>query len=180
MKTLKKRPPFDFVLEELADIVTDIKPMFGTFGLYRGEQILMALRKKEAHPYDNGMWLAIPNEHWANLKAEIKELRDIVMFGPGPTGWQVLGEDLPNFEEVCLRICDLIKNRDPRIGKTPKSKLPKQKAKAKAEKKAHRQAATNALKMRTLKKKAAKKMIKKVVKKKKIVKKAKTSLSKRK
>jgi len=144
MKNLKKRPPFDFVLEELADIVTDIKPMFGAFGIYRQNQILMILRKKEEHPYDNGMWLAIPKEHWANLKQEIKELRDIVMFGPGPTGWQVLAEDLSNFEELCLRICELIRKRDPRIGKTPKSKLRK-----------------------TPKKKAKPKMIKKVVKKKK-------------
>jgi hypothetical protein len=144
MKNLKKRPPFDFVLEELADIITDIKPMFGAFGIYRQNQILMILRKKEEHPYDNGMWLAIPNEHWTSLKQEIKELRDIVMFGPGPTGWQVLAEDLPNFEELCLSICELIRKRDPRIGKTPKSKLRK-----------------------TPKKKVKPKMIKKVVKKKK-------------
>lgn len=153
MNKIRKRPPFDFVLEELADIVTDIKPMFGAFGIYRDNQILMILRKKEDHPYDNGMWLAIPSEHWSALKAEIKELRDIVMFGPGPTGWQVIGEDLSNFEEVCLQICSLIQKRDPRIGKTPKSKL--------------RKSPKKNLAKSSLKKKAAKKMIKKVVKKKK-------------
>jgi len=129
MKTLKKRPPHDFVLEELGDIVTDIKPMFGAYGIYRDDQILMILRKKEEFVSDNGMWLAIPSEHWADLKKHIPELRDIVMFGPGPTGWQVLGEDLANFEEVCLQICELIQKRDPRIGKTPKSRLRKAKKK---------------------------------------------------
>lgn len=129
MKNLKKRPPFDFILEELADIITDIKPMFGAFGLYRQNQILMILRKREEYTSDNGMWLAIPSEHWADLKKEIKELRDIVMFGPGPTGWQVIGEDLSNFEDVCLQICELIRMRDPRIGKTPKIRMKKVKTK---------------------------------------------------
>jgi hypothetical protein len=131
MKNLKKRPPFDFVLEDLADIVTDIKPMFGAFGIYRGDQILMILRHKPDYVYDNGMWVGIPDDHIQNLKKDIPELRDLRMFGTSPTAWQVVGEDLVNFEEVCLQICELIRRRDPRIGRTPKSRLKKAKPRMK-------------------------------------------------
>lgn len=125
MKKLKKRPPFDFVLEELAGIVTDIKPMFGAFGIYRDNQILMILRHKDDYVADNGMWVGIPDESILDLKKEISELRDLQMFGSSPTAWQVVGEDLENFEEVCLCICELIRRRDRRIGRTPKARLKK-------------------------------------------------------
>ncbi len=39
-KKSKKLPPYDFILEELGDIVTAIKPMFGAYGIYRDNQIL--------------------------------------------------------------------------------------------------------------------------------------------
>jgi hypothetical protein len=120
---LKKSPPYSFILDELDGIVTSIKPMFGAYGIYRDHQILMILRKKEKFDNDTGMWLGVvPGAH-DSLKKEIPELRDLEMFGTGPTGWQVLGEDLENFEEVALQICELIKKKDPRIGRTPKARI---------------------------------------------------------
>lgn len=121
----KKRPPYDFIVEELADIVTAIKPMFGAYGLYRDEQILMILRKKEKFDNDTGLWLGVVDGHVADIQKDIPELRDLEMFGTSPTAWQVLGEDVANFEEVALQICELIKRRDPRIGRTPKNRLKK-------------------------------------------------------
>ncbi len=120
---VKKRPPYDFILEELGDIVTAIKPMFGAYGIYRDGQILMILRKKEKFDNDTGMWLGVAPGCVPAIQKEIPELRDLEMFGIGPTAWQVLGEDIVNFEEVAMQICDLIKRRDPRIGRTPKSRL---------------------------------------------------------
>lgn len=120
---LKKLPPYYFILEELGSHVTDIKPMFGAYGVYRGSEILMILRKKEKYDNDTGMWLGVVDGEYASIKKEIPELRDLEMFGTGPTAWQVLGEDLANFEEVALQICELIKRRDKRIGRTPKSRL---------------------------------------------------------
>ena len=124
---LKKRPPYEFILEELADVVTDIKPMFGAYGLYRGHDILMILRKKEKFDNDSGLWLAVVNGYYDSVRKDIPELRDLEMFGPGPTSWQVLGEDLVNFEETALNICELIKAKDPRIGRTPKARMKKKK-----------------------------------------------------
>jgi hypothetical protein len=131
LKVLKKRPPYDFVLEDLADIVTAIKPMFGAFGIYKDDQILMILRKKEKFDQDTGLWLAIPDEHVLSLKKTIPELRDLQMFGTSPTAWQVVGEEIENFEEICLKICEMIRKRDARIGRTPKKRLRKSKTKSK-------------------------------------------------
>ena len=125
----KKLPPYDFILEDLGDIVTSIKPMFGAFGLYREHQILMILRKKESFDNDTGIWLAVNDGHHDSIKKTIPELRDLEMFGPGPTSWQVAGEDLTNFEEVAFQICELIKKNDVRIGRTPKSKIRKSRKK---------------------------------------------------
>jgi len=121
----KKRPPYDFILDELGDLVTAIKPMFGAYGIYRDHQILMILRKKEKFDNDTGMWLGVVNGHLDSIKKDIPELRDLEMFGPGPTSWQMLSEDLENFEDVALQICELIRRKDPRIGRTPKARLKK-------------------------------------------------------
>ena len=120
---LKKLPPYDFILEELGNHVTSIKPMFGAFGIYRDEQILMILRKKEKYDNDTGLWLAVSDGSHEAIKKTLPELRDLELFGSSPTSWQVLGEELDNFEEIAFKICELIKNRDHRIGRIPKSKL---------------------------------------------------------
>jgi hypothetical protein len=120
----KKQPPYPFILEELGDIVTSVKPMFGAYGIYRDIQILMILRKKEKFDNDTGIWLGVVDGEQTSIKKDIPELRDLEMFGTGPTAWQVLGEDMDNFEEVALQICDLIKRRDKRIGRTPKARSP--------------------------------------------------------
>ncbi|MGZ3691364.1 MAG: hypothetical protein ACXVAX_07665 [Pseudobdellovibrio sp.] len=126
MKTKSgKRPPYDFILEELGEVVTGIKPMFGAYGIYRDNQILMILRKKEKFDNDTGMWLGVVDGSYDSIRKSIPELRDLEMFGPGPTQWQVLGEDLANFEEIAFKICELIKKKDPRIGRVPKTRLKK-------------------------------------------------------
>ena len=127
VKKLKKLPPYDFILEELGDHVTAVKPMFGAYGVYRDNQILMILRKKEKFDNDTGIWVGIPNEHVVSLKKEIPELKDLEMFGTGPTAWQVLRDNSEDFEELAFYICKLIKKRDPRIGRTPKARPLKRK-----------------------------------------------------
>lgn len=42
------------------------------------------------------------------------------MFGPGPTGWQILPLDADDFEESVLKACQLVLKNDVRIGKVPK------------------------------------------------------------
>lgn len=153
----KKRPPYDFILEELGEHVTAIKPMFGAFGIYRDHQILMILRKKEKFDNDTGMWLGVVDEFVNEVKKEIPELRDLQMFGTSPTAWQVLGEDLSNFEEVALQICEMIRRRDPRLGRTPKNRLKKSNSKTKTSAKKTKPPAQNSRPSVTKKKKKTKK-----------------------
>jgi hypothetical protein len=128
---MKKPIPFDFVLEELATLRPYTKLMFGCTSVYVGEKIVLILRLKEGDG-DNGIWLATTPEHHASLARDFPSMRSIQLFGPGPTGWQVLPADAADFEESAFRVCELIRRGDVRIGKVPKARRPRAKKKAKA------------------------------------------------
>lgn len=118
----KKRIPFEFVLDELAELAPETKPMFGCLGVYSGEKIVMILRDRPSVPRDNGVWLATTVEHHASLAKELPSLRSITVLGDGVTGWQCLPADAPDFEESVRRACRLVVRGDPRIGKVPASR----------------------------------------------------------
>ena len=120
----KRTIPFDFVLEELADVDPWTRPMFGAVAVYVGEKIVFILRDGKDDE-DNGVWVATTKEHHASLRRELPSLRSILVFGKGETGWQVLPVDASDFEESVLRACALVRAGDARIGKTPKAKKPK-------------------------------------------------------
>lgn len=160
----KKRPPFDFILEELADVITDIKPMFGAFGLYREHKILMILRQKGKNDKGDGMWVAVDDGHRDSIRADIPELRDLELFGEGPSHWQILSDELENFEEVAIQICEMIKKRDVRIGRTPKARMKKSKPKNKKSITKKTKTAAEVFVKRSSKKKASKKVRKKAKK----------------
>jgi len=123
MKAKKKLPlPFEFVLDELAGLDPMTKPMFGAVGVYVRDAIVLILRDRPKSPSDNGVWLATTAEHHESLKKDFPSMRSIQVFGPGPTGWQVLPSDADDFEELAIRACKLIRKSDPRIGKIPKPK----------------------------------------------------------
>lgn len=122
----KSRPiPFSFVLEQLFSLDPVVKPMFGCHALYVGEKIILILRQGETHRDDNGIWIATKTEHHASLKKELPSMRTIFVLGKGETNWQNLPEDADDFEESALKICELILNRDLRIGNIPKSRKKK-------------------------------------------------------
>ena len=94
--------------------------MFGCLAVYVEEKIMMILRARGDSPADNGVWLATTAEHHASLRREFPRMRSIRLLGRERTHWQVLPADTPDFEEMALRACELIRARDPRIGKVPK------------------------------------------------------------
>src|ERR1700758_3820359 len=104
-----KNIPFSFVLEELADLEPYTKPMFGALGVYVGERIVLILRDKGEGDEDNGLWLATTGEHHESLQRELPSMRSIILFGPGPTGWQVLPSTAPDFEECAFRVCEMVR-----------------------------------------------------------------------
>ena len=126
-KTERSVAPFTFVLDELASLAPVTRPLFGCLAVYVGDKIVLALRRKEVETADNGVWVATTAEHHESLRQELPSLRSIELFGPGPSGWQVLPEQGPDFEDEVQRACELILRGDPRIGKIPKPKKAKNK-----------------------------------------------------
>ena len=115
--------PYDFVLEELGSLGPITKPMFGCVAVYVDTKIVLILRQKQDYVSDNGVWIATTADHHESLKRDLPIMRSIALFNSGgPTGWQNLPEDDPRFEEMTLKVCALIRENDPRIGKIPKPK----------------------------------------------------------
>ncbi len=126
----RKSIPYDFVLDELESLAPITKAMFGAVAVYVNGAIVFILRDRPKSPKDNGVWLATTAEHHASLQKDFPNMRSLEMFGPGPTGWQVLPSDAEDFEESVLRACGFVRRRDPRIGKIPQPKRRRTKARA--------------------------------------------------
>jgi hypothetical protein len=130
---MKKAPPFEFVLEELASANPYTKPMFGCVSVYIDDKIMLVLREKDSVPRDNGLWIATTEEHHESLKKQFPKMRSISIFG-AKSSWQLIPSDADDFEPMAVSICDLILKRDARIGKIPNSKKPKKSIKRKKRK----------------------------------------------
>jgi hypothetical protein len=123
----RKTIPHAFVLEALSPISHWTRPMFGCLGVYVEEKIVLALRDRQDHAEDNGVWIATTKEHHKSLRREFPHMRSIRLLGKRVTGWQVLPVETSDFEQAALRACELIVARDPRIGKVPGAKRRKKK-----------------------------------------------------
>jgi len=124
---LRKSIPYEFVLEAVSQLPIETRSMFGCLAVYVGDKIVLMLREKQKQTEDNGVWLATTKEHHQSLRREFPHMRSIQLLGKEVTGWQILPADAPDFESAALRACELIRARDPRIGKIPKGR-PKPKA----------------------------------------------------
>jgi hypothetical protein len=118
----RKRAPHEFVLEAIAELEPETRPMFGCLAVYVGDKIVLVLRDRERNTRDNGVWLATTKEHHESLRREFPSMRSIGVLGKKVTGWQILPADAEDFEEAALRACELIAAKDPRIGKVPPSR----------------------------------------------------------
>jgi len=127
----RRRVPFDFVLDELADLGPHTKPMFGCTAVYVDDRIVFILRDRTTGASDNGVWVATTREHHESLRAELPCMRSLGTLGANDTGWQVLPVDHADFEAAVLRACALVKSGDPRIGKVPNARRPRAKPAAK-------------------------------------------------
>ena len=137
----RKVVPHEFVLDAIAALSPETRPMFGCLAVYVEDKIVLILRDKPNETQDNGVWLATTREHHKSLRREFPNMRSIQVLGKEVTGWQVLPADSPDFEEAALRACDLIATRDPRIGKVPGTRSASgAEKKGKSSKQANRQA----------------------------------------
>jgi hypothetical protein len=115
----RKAIPHEFVLDAIAPLSPETRPMFGCLAVYVEDKIVLILRDKRDETEDNGVWLATTEKHHESLRREFPNMRSIQVFGKEVTGWQVLPADAPDFEEAALHACELIVARDPRVGKVP-------------------------------------------------------------
>jgi hypothetical protein len=125
----QKKIPFAFVLDYLYPLEVVVKPMFGLYALYVNSRIVLMLRDKKVQQEMNGVWIATSDTHHASLKEELPSLAHIAEFSDDTmqSGWLVVPAVADDFESSVMHICDLIKHKDPRIGKTPVPGKPKSK-----------------------------------------------------
>ncbi len=124
---MKKKIPFEFILDYLHPLEVTIKPMFGCHAIYAGGKILLIVRKKEDHKDANGVWIATGKEHHESLKKDLPGMHSVYILsdGKGETGWQMIHEEANDFEEAVIKVCELISKGDERIGKIPKARKKK-------------------------------------------------------
>jgi hypothetical protein len=121
--TKRRKPiPHEFVLDALAPLSPEKRPMFGCVAVYVADKIIFALRDKPESQSDNGVWLATTVEHHESLRREFPSMRSIRVLGKKVTGWQVLPAEAPDFEVAAMRACELVLAGDTRIGKVPESR----------------------------------------------------------
>lgn len=128
----KKTIPFEFVFDYLLPLDVTIKQMFGLFALYINEKIILILRQRKEFPDTNGVWIATNKEYHKSLKNDIPSLRSISTYSDGATEteWQLIPVDIDDFEYSVIKVCELIKHGDPRIGRIPIPRKVKQKNKS--------------------------------------------------
>jgi hypothetical protein len=118
------RVPHAFVLDAIASLSPETRPMFGCLAVYVKDKIVFILRDKHDAVADNGVWLATSEEHHRSLRREFPNMRSIQVLGHTVTQWQVLPADAPDFEEAAQRACELVLAGDARLGKVPGVRRP--------------------------------------------------------
>lgn len=128
---LRRTIPFEFVLDCLGPLAFTVKPMFGMWAIYVDQKIVLILKQKNDNPDTNGVWIATYKEHHKSLKNEFPSLHSISSssIGIDETEWQVLPIDTEDFETSVRKVCELIKHNDSRVGRIPKPRQTRSKAK---------------------------------------------------
>jgi hypothetical protein len=99
--------------------------MFSGFAVYLGDRIVFMLRDHDKSPQDNGVWLVLSdgtNPADPKLCREFPSIRTIELLGNKIRHWLLIPSDSPTFETEALHACDLLLQRDPRLGRIPESR----------------------------------------------------------
>jgi hypothetical protein len=121
----RRSAPYTFILEALAPLKPEVRPMFSGFAVYVGEKIMLMLRDSPKQPKDNGVWLVFSET--ANLAAprirqDFPSLRVIELLGGKIAHWRLIPADSSTFESEALHACELLLKRDERLGRIPQSR----------------------------------------------------------
>lgn len=121
----KLKPPHAFVLEALAPLNPEVRRMFSGFAVYIGDRLVLMLRDHTKHAEDNGIWLVLSEDvdpADTSLRRDFPSIRAIRMLGNKINHWLLIPSDSADFEKEALDACDLIRARDPRLGRIPQSR----------------------------------------------------------
>lgn len=114
---------FQFIIDTLLPVRPLMKQMFGFVYLYVDERLVLGLRHSAKQTRSNGVWVFTTAEHLESLRHEFPLLPRAYFWRSGKNGWVVLAARMDVFEEYSLRVCDLILQLDPRIGRLPRQPL---------------------------------------------------------
>jgi len=122
-----RKIPFDFILDALYTEEVEIKPMFGCFGIYVNNRMCFFLRKRADRKELNGVWVALASpEAYNSLTIELPSVNQdekLVENKKKSNTWLLISVFDDDFEELVNKACDLILNKDKRIGKTTRGSL---------------------------------------------------------
>jgi hypothetical protein len=121
----KTKAPHAFVLEALAPLKPEVRPMFSGFAVYLGDLLVCMLRDHHRSPRDNGVWLVLsettdPADE--ELRREFPSIRSIEMLNKKIGHWLLIPSDGPQFEMEALHASDLLLGHDARFGRVPASR----------------------------------------------------------
>jgi len=127
-KPKRRSAPYPFIIEALASLEPEVRPMFSGFAVYVGEKIVLMLRDSPKHPEDNGVWLVFSET--ANLadpaiRRDFPSLRLINLLGGKIAHWRLIPADSSSFESEALHACELLLRHDVRFGRIPQSRQPR-------------------------------------------------------
>lgn len=99
--------------------------MFSGYAVYIADRLFFMLREHLKHPKDNGVWLVLAegiDPADASLRQDFPSIRAIEMLGDKIRHWLLIPSDGADFEKEAIDACDLVRNRDPRLGRIPQSR----------------------------------------------------------
>ena len=117
-----KKHALQWIVEPLSENAGYLqKAMFGCQGCYYDGRLVLVLADRE-EPW-KGILLPVERHHHKSLTEEFPQLAP----HPSLPKWLYLNDETDHFEEIALRLVELIKTADPRLGVTP-SKKPRRKS----------------------------------------------------
>jgi hypothetical protein len=124
-KPKRRSTPYPFIIEALAPLEPEVRPLFSGFAVYVGEKIMLMLRDNPKHPEDNGVWLVFSES--ANLAdpgigKDFPSLRLINLLGGKIAHWRLIPADSATFESEAMHACELLVKHDVRFGRIPQSR----------------------------------------------------------
>ena len=124
-KPKRRSAPYPFIIEALAPLEPEVRPMFSGFAVYVGEKIVLMLRESPKHPEDNGVWLVFSETAKIADPAILRDfpsLRLINLLGGKIAHWRLIPADSSSFESEALHACELLLKHDVRFGRIPQSR----------------------------------------------------------